>query len=119
MCADEYSSTPEEGIVKDIQEVAGNEPWVLAHDGAPSHRAKKTTSSFRLVTQQPGPKPDSKHLGMMKQEIQRQEPKTEETWLAARRKLGCHFLGRGQTAVGSVGRRLSAVVASQGDHTKS
>ena len=49
MGAEEYVSTLEEGIVPDTQEIAGNELWVLAHDGAPAHRAKKRPNGSRIA----------------------------------------------------------------------
>ena len=128
MGADEYISTLEEGIVPDIQEIAGNEPWVLAHDGAPSHRAKKTQKwlkdgGFSALSGWPPNSPDLNPIeniwGIMKEEIQRQEPKTEEeTWLAARRSWDAISLEYVRRLLGSWGRRLSAVVKSQGGHTK-
>ena len=62
MGADEYMSTLKEGLIPDIQELIENEPWVLVHDGAPAHRAKKDQKmarrwqvylSFVVATQQP------------------------------------------------------------------
>ena len=72
-------------------------------------------SSFRLATQQPGPKPNRKHLG----DDERANPTTgtqdrRGNVAGSSKKLGCHFLGRRQTAVGILRSKTSAVVKSQG-----
>lgn len=128
MGADEYISTLEEGLIPDIQELTENEPWVLVHDGAPAHRAKKTKKwledgKFIALSSWPPNSPDLNPIeniwGMMKEDIQRVEPKTaDETWLAAQRSWDAIPLKVVKRLLASWGRRLSAVVANHGGHTK-
>ena len=97
------------------------------HDGAPAHRAKKTKAWLEEQKVKslgwPANSPDLNIIetiwGMVKQEIQRREPKSaDEIWQVARETWDQDSLGSLTTANHRLGRRLSAVIESQGGHTK-
>jgi hypothetical protein len=122
-----YINILEEGIVPDIAEISENNAWILIHDGASPHRAKKTTQWLQQqkikVLSWPANSPDLNLIetvwGMMKEEIQHREPKNQAAlWQAIQSVWDGISLDWIRRQILGWGQRLSAVVRNHGGHTK-
>jgi transposase len=126
--ADAYVDILEHGIIPDIEEVCGRNPWTLVQDNAPPHRAKKTQKwleEAKVETLQGWP-PNSPDLniietiwGTMKNHVARKEPKTKQNlWQVTQEAWDSISLDTIRLLLSGWGARLSAVRKTAGDVTK-
>ena len=125
--SDVYISILEDGIVPDIKDSCQDRRWTLVHDGAGPHRAKKTQRWLKeekiSVLSWPSNSPDLNIIetvwGMMKEEIQRLEPRsTDELWQITDSVWNGISLDWIREQIHGWRRRLSAVIKNSGGHTK-